>query len=383
MGTCTSTTSSTATAGPKIHPEQNMTTMDSPTAPAHTRPATSTATGLSTDAATPSTTTTLPTDHQQAALAQQEERARMNTADQERKQRVALFRATKDGDVEQVQQVLAQGANVNVKGMWDNTPLICACQYGYTQVAVALLNAPDCDVNAVNEKGCTALHHACIEGLHTLVPLLLEKGARSNVPPAKLYNNSIDKNETLDPLQAATAVGDVASVVALAKTLSGGASGGANASASGADDLLSSLESLEKALALAIDRNVPLAIAPLFATFHSILTALAAPQPTKKYHDMFVQACTCHKEEQVALALLDQFQAFNMMDAANTMRGEGHEALFTAATCHAAIESNMCTVLKRILDSSDDDTLIDEQAIAKAQQLNNPDIMALLPANPQ
>ena len=372
-----------------------MTTMDSPTAPAHTRPATSTATGLSTDAAispqkgeTPSTTTTttttpLPTDHQQAALAQQEERARMNTADQERKQRVALFRATKDGDVEQVQQVLAQGANVNVKGMWDNTPLICACQYGYTQVAVALLNAPDCDVNAVNEKGCTALHHACIEGLHTLVPLLLEKGARSNVPPAKLYNNSIDKNETLDPLQAATAVGDVASVVALAKTLSGGTSGGANASASGADDLLSSLESLEKALALAIDRNVPLAIAPLFATFHSILTALAAPQPTKKYHDMFVQACTCHKEEQVALALLDQFQAFNMMDAANNVGGGGHEALFTAATCHAAIESNMCTVLKRILDSSDDDTLIDEQAIAKAQQLNNPDIMALLPANPQ
>ena len=371
MGTCTSTTSSTATAGPKIHPEQNMTTMDSPTAPAHTRPATSTATGLSTDAATPSTTTTLPTDHQQAALAQQEERARMNTADQERKQRVALFRATKDGDVEQVQQVLAQGANVNVKGMWDNTPLICACQYGYTQVAVALLNAPDCDVNAVNEKGCTALHHACIEGLHTLVPLLLEKGARSNVPPAKLYNNSIDKNETLDPLQAATAVGDVASVVALAKSLSGGASGGANASAS----------CVAHALALAIDRNVPLAIAPLFATFHSILTALAAPQPTKKYHDMFVQACTCHKEEQVALALLDQFQAFNMMDAANTMRGEGHEALFTAATCHAAIESNMCTVLKRILDSSDDDTLIDEQAIAKAQQF--PDIMALLPANPQ
>ena len=365
MGTCTST--ATATAGPKIHPEQNMTTTDPPTAPAHTRPATSTATGLST-----TTTTPLPTDHQQAALAQQEERARMNTADQERKQRVALFRATKDGDVEQVQQVLAQGANVNVKGMWDNTPLICACQYGYTQVAVALLNAPDCDVNVVNEKGCTALHHACIEGLHTLVPLLLEKGARSNVPPAKLYNNSIDKNETLDPLQAATAVGDVASVVALAKTLSGGASG--------ADDLLSSLE---KALVLAIDRNVPLAIAPLFATFHSILTALAAPQPTKKYHDMFVQACTCHKEEQVALALLDQFQAFNMMDAANNVGGGGHEALFTAATCHAAIESNMCTVLKRILDSSDDDTLIDEQAIAKAQQWNNPDIMALLPANPQ
>ena len=66
---------------------------------------------------------------------------------------VTLFRAAKNGDLNGLRGMLEAGIDVNARGMWENTALICACQYGMTDVALLLIGTHGCDVNAKNEKG--------------------------------------------------------------------------------------------------------------------------------------------------------------------------------------------------------------------------------------
>lgn len=87
--------------------------------------------------------------------------------------------------------------------MWDNTPLICACQYRHVDVALELI-AAGADVCAVNEKGNTALLHASLEGLVTVVTALLARGAVVDVAPSLIYNSVTDSNQMLTPVTAAT-----------------------------------------------------------------------------------------------------------------------------------------------------------------------------------
>jgi ankyrin repeat protein len=87
-------------------------------------------------------------------------------------------------------------------GMWDNTPLICACQYSHAEVALALIQA-GADVHAVNEKGNTSLLHACVEGLTEVVSELLHRGADATAAAAVIYNSVTDSNQVLSPLMAA------------------------------------------------------------------------------------------------------------------------------------------------------------------------------------
>lgn len=92
--------------------------------------------------------------------------------------------------------------DVNSRGMWDNTPLICACQYRHAAVALALCEA-GADVTVVNEKGNTALLHAALEGLEDVVQALLARGAPVHVPASVIYNSESDSNQVLTPLVAA------------------------------------------------------------------------------------------------------------------------------------------------------------------------------------
>lgn len=73
--------------------------------------------------------------------------------------------------------------------MWENTPLISACQYKHEAVCRALV-AAGADCNARNERGCTPLLHAALEGLVGLVELLLTHGAQAAPPIGLVYNYS-------------------------------------------------------------------------------------------------------------------------------------------------------------------------------------------------
>lgn len=124
----------------------------------------------------------------------------------------------KSGDLDALRTLLASPdvgpATINYRGMWDNTPLMSACQYKHEACALALV-AAGADVNALNERGNTALLHAALEGLPAVVAALLAAGAQPNVCASVVYNGQADANQPLTPLGAACINGHVEVVAAL------------------------------------------------------------------------------------------------------------------------------------------------------------------------
>ena len=60
-----------------------------------------------------------------------------------------LIEAAKNGDVEKVKQLIAQGADVNPEGIFDKTALMMAAYKGHTEIAEILIQV-GADVNAKN-----------------------------------------------------------------------------------------------------------------------------------------------------------------------------------------------------------------------------------------
>lgn len=121
---------------------------------------------------------------------------------------LAWFCAAKDGSEVAVAALLREGADVDARGMWDSTALICACQYRHESIALLLLNN-GANVDLLNERGCTALLHCAVEGLLQATRALIAAGAEVNTPRAVVYNSVTDCNMLLTPLLAACTNGHV------------------------------------------------------------------------------------------------------------------------------------------------------------------------------
>ncbi len=91
-----------------------------------------------------------------------------------------LFAAVQAGDGQQVKRLLHQGADVNARGIIDQTPLHNAASVGRTEVVRILLDH-GADVGAVEQHGMTPLHVAAESGNSDVVVILLERGADVNV----------------------------------------------------------------------------------------------------------------------------------------------------------------------------------------------------------
>lgn len=123
----------------------------------------------------------------------------------------ALIKAAKSNNANQATLSLQNDpACIDSLGMWGNTPLITACQYGSAQVAQLLIKH-GANASLVNEHGCSALHFAALEGmtqevesmLTALKPLEKETITR----PASMYNSRTDQKTCMSPLMAASANG--------------------------------------------------------------------------------------------------------------------------------------------------------------------------------
>ncbi len=89
----------------------------------------------------------------------------------------ALMVASAKGHDEIVRMLLNNGANANVADVYGWTPLMRAV-YENRFAAVAVFMENDAvELDAVDETGATALHHAAAEGRLEIAALLLEKGA--------------------------------------------------------------------------------------------------------------------------------------------------------------------------------------------------------------
>ncbi len=88
----------------------------------------------------------------------------------------ALMDAVKRNDIAKVQQLIAQGVNVDEKDASQDVPLIMAAYMGHTEIVKALLEA-GADVTAVDPgMKATALHAAAYAGRADAARLLIEYG---------------------------------------------------------------------------------------------------------------------------------------------------------------------------------------------------------------
>ncbi|KAH7467027.1 Ankyrin-3 [Phytophthora ramorum] len=149
--------------------------------------------------------------------------------------RVQFLKAVKRGDVPEMANLLQryqqsrpqspdshedeseEGAYedlINIRGMWESTPLISAAQYAHSDAALWLLNH-GASPHACNEKAVTALLLASLEGLTSVAVRLLQavKTVSDALPIDKqigvVYNSAADVNVRLSPLLAASMNGHV------------------------------------------------------------------------------------------------------------------------------------------------------------------------------
>jgi len=130
---------------------------------------------------------------------------------------IKLVTACKNNDLTLLKHCLKNEADINYRATFGNTPLLLCCQYNATDCATYILEgAPAAaagkenngldglDLNAVNERGCTALLHASVEGMNSIVKLLCEFPSVSiNGFKGRIYHSSIDKNIVCAPLVGA------------------------------------------------------------------------------------------------------------------------------------------------------------------------------------
>ncbi|XP_036452185.1 KN motif and ankyrin repeat domain-containing protein 4-like [Colossoma macropomum] len=93
----------------------------------------------------------------------------------------ALHLAVRHGRVSTVQQLLAQGANINAQDQAGTTALISACDRGHTDIVRILLEHPDCDVSLTDKGGRSALSLAT-QASHTEIADLLKDRAKIRGP---------------------------------------------------------------------------------------------------------------------------------------------------------------------------------------------------------
>ncbi|XP_043596537.1 myotrophin-like [Bombus pyrosoma] len=108
----------------------------------------------------------------------------------------------KNGDLEQVRDIVEK-KNIDVNEMIDGrTPLHYAADYGQSEVVRYLLEK-GANANVTDKHGITALLAAIWEGHTNCVKLLLEKGARADglTPNGTNYLDAAEKDEIKELLK--------------------------------------------------------------------------------------------------------------------------------------------------------------------------------------
>jgi ankyrin repeat protein len=91
-----------------------------------------------------------------------------------------IFEAVENGDLRKVKnlikELIEKGTDVNVRDIFDKTPLLSAIRYKHLEIVKYLIEE-GADVNARSMSSQTALHWAIYNGHSEIVECLVENGA--------------------------------------------------------------------------------------------------------------------------------------------------------------------------------------------------------------
>lgn len=105
-------------------------------------------------------------------------------------QEKALLQGAYQGNLAEVQGLVAKGASVNLADIEKRTPLILAAYNGHTPVVEFLLSE-GADVNATDGSGQTALMHTCKRSFNETAAVLLKNGADANIRTRKAGTSAL------------------------------------------------------------------------------------------------------------------------------------------------------------------------------------------------
>ena len=115
---------------------------------------------------------------------------------------ISIHQAVFDGNIEAIKQAIADGVDVNSKGIGGFTPLLIAAMEGHNEV-VELLISKGADVDARQYGyGLSPLRFAAARGYKEIVELLISKGADVNAKRGDgITALDLAKGETADLLR--------------------------------------------------------------------------------------------------------------------------------------------------------------------------------------
>ena len=92
----------------------------------------------------------------------------------------ALMKATKEGSIEIVRDLIAEGAEIDLRNNDGNNALWFACFGNHVELINFLIDA-GINIDNQNDNGATALMYVASAGKTELVKLLLQKGANTQL----------------------------------------------------------------------------------------------------------------------------------------------------------------------------------------------------------
>lgn len=104
---------------------------------------------------------------------------------QDRNSSTPLLWAARSGSLAVCEALLKKGANPELIGMNNMTPLIISCKFGHLSVALNLTKVTETSINHLDKDGHSALSLAAKNGYTDIVLRLLDKGAYVNIPNKK------------------------------------------------------------------------------------------------------------------------------------------------------------------------------------------------------
>ncbi|KAJ0394200.1 hypothetical protein P43SY_007834 [Pythium insidiosum] len=290
----------------------------------------------------------------------------------------SVLKAVKAGDLSLVQRLFHVAGTrkppvplLDIRGMWESTPLIYACQYCHELIALWLLDA-GADVALVNEKGVSALLFACLEGMTPVVARILQQLPRDEHTRAAtldqqcgvVYNSAVDVNVRVTPLLAASMNGHLEIVRLL---LAEGASVNVGvlplgASATGDGDGRKTTGSLQLPLLIAAKHGHADVVRELLAR-----DADPTATDANDNHALLL-ACEANKED-CALALLQWFQLHRVQDERATRVWKRANFYGFTALHHAAIHG-LKTAAETMLETlgwQDDRAFVDATSATRRE----------------